>query len=186
MHRFATALVLVALTLAAGCGTAAKTGLNQVRGSSGHLATVDNLQGSFLLDKYDTVLVGDFTDPNDMASSQTMTMLPGEIAAEIRKSEYFDDVKVISGAPSKTNNALLISGEILTVLQGGTFSVVIGQKPLMVADVTLSDAGTGERLGRAHCTGIALKIGDKEQMYGEGVGKAIMDWIEKHHTEPKD
>lgn len=169
MRRMTMTLLLLAVCVGStGCvSRAIKEGVGTVTGAKGVYAPLT--QAADLSD-YGTFEVARFTDDSGGRSpAELFSLLPIKIESRLKE----DEVDIGMGKTA------VISGEVIYYEKAGITGQAFGPFEEAITEVTLTDKGTGQVLGKATCIGRSTQtVNQGIEKKAEGIAKGIAKWIE--------
>jgi hypothetical protein len=169
MKRMTMTLLLLAVCVGStGCvSRAIKEGVGTVTGAKGVYAPLTETAD---LADYGNFEVQRFTDEsNGRTPEEFYAVLPIKVEEQLKKDELDTD----------SGKTAVISGVVIYYEVAGITGQAFGPFEEAITEVTLTDKGTGQFLGKATCIGRSTQtVNQGAEKKAEGVAKGIAKWIE--------
>jgi hypothetical protein len=161
-------LLVVVCVGSTGCvSRAIKEGVGTVTGAKGVYAPLTETAD---LADYGNFEVQRFTDEsNGRALKEFFAVLPMKIEEQLTKDEL----------DTNSGKTAVISGVTIYYEKAGLTGQAFGPFEEAITEVTLTDKGTGQFLGKATCIGRSTQtVNQGAEKKAEGVAKGIAKWID--------
>ena len=181
MRNVMMAALLVASSLAAGCGAVAGQGIATVMGAGGRYFEMKDIGPKGTLDKYQAVQVVPF-DPSPMLGAipqDVVSAVQPEIVRTLRDTRLFSQV----GGTVSTKPAIEIRGKFMDYDPGGSAAraVGFGANPTLTAQIEIIDLDSNRVLGIAMVSGsIKSVVRANPEQLSDGVAKAVRGLLVSH------
>ena len=166
-----TAAALLMVTVS-GCGISslAKRGIEEVKGASGDLVVIEQLDAATLAGASD-ILAGRID--NDAGPECPADFL---VAFQRALQEELDDVK--QELAVGTGSPLRVDGRVLYFRPRG-IEKLLGSTSLILARVEVSQSGSNRRAGRANVLASTEALRSESGELAEAMAEEVAGWIEK-------
>jgi len=169
----AVAVVVAAVLLTSGCGTAIGEGVALIKGGQGScFPTSPRYADPDLLVGYTNFQIGAMNDETGTVPAGFFDYASAQLQADLTDA----------GLGFAAGRTCVIEGDVVHFETEGLSAILLGPLEEIVVKARLVDADTGKVLARARCVGrIDARLTKGADKVAEGLGKAFAAWIEANH-----